>query len=274
MGDYQARFCERLRVKLPLPTRLPTVGSNILLTSSKSMKHRLFFLFSIIPVFSFGQTIEVLEKKSSDRETLVTKEFHYVLKDTNLSTLEKTGTLKGKVTNAKHESIVEVFNALWDTANELGSNSFQIEQVEFNSINSIIITISIYSLTEIQIDSIYSFYPLNMIYIIGDLNPKALEFKPKTIKVNGIKVQLPPSKYLSYQNKIGEEITVGIGGLMGAKMWIKGKNKRLPTYLSMNSFGVGPGNPGEIGMSFNTGRIYYVDMNFGQFLVEILENGR
>jgi hypothetical protein len=25
MGDYQARFCERLRVKLPLPTRPPTV---------------------------------------------------------------------------------------------------------------------------------------------------------------------------------------------------------------------------------------------------------
>ena len=24
MGDYQVRFCERLRVKLPLPTRLAT----------------------------------------------------------------------------------------------------------------------------------------------------------------------------------------------------------------------------------------------------------
>ncbi len=28
MGDYQARFCERLRVKLPLPTRPPTVMAN------------------------------------------------------------------------------------------------------------------------------------------------------------------------------------------------------------------------------------------------------
>jgi hypothetical protein len=27
MGDYQARFCERLRVKLPLPTRQPNVVS-------------------------------------------------------------------------------------------------------------------------------------------------------------------------------------------------------------------------------------------------------
>ena len=28
MGDYQARFCERLSVKLPLPTRHSVVGCN------------------------------------------------------------------------------------------------------------------------------------------------------------------------------------------------------------------------------------------------------
>jgi len=28
MGDYQVRFCERLRVKLPLPTRPTTVSTN------------------------------------------------------------------------------------------------------------------------------------------------------------------------------------------------------------------------------------------------------
>ena len=29
MGDYQARFCERLRVKLPLPTRPAVVVANV-----------------------------------------------------------------------------------------------------------------------------------------------------------------------------------------------------------------------------------------------------
>ena len=29
MGDYHVRFRERLGVKLPLPTRLQTVGKNI-----------------------------------------------------------------------------------------------------------------------------------------------------------------------------------------------------------------------------------------------------
>ena len=29
MGDYQARFCERLRVRLPLPTRCRAVGGKL-----------------------------------------------------------------------------------------------------------------------------------------------------------------------------------------------------------------------------------------------------
>ncbi len=34
MGDYQARFCERLRVKLPLPTRLLNRYRMILINTS------------------------------------------------------------------------------------------------------------------------------------------------------------------------------------------------------------------------------------------------
>ena len=36
MGDYQARFCERLRVKFPLPTRLLNVSAHNIL----SFKHK------------------------------------------------------------------------------------------------------------------------------------------------------------------------------------------------------------------------------------------
>ncbi len=32
MGDYHVRFCERLRVKLPLPTRCQTVTKHIKIT--------------------------------------------------------------------------------------------------------------------------------------------------------------------------------------------------------------------------------------------------
>ena len=42
MGDYQARFCERLRVKLPLPTR--RLGRYV---QQLKMKNKLFSLQKI-----------------------------------------------------------------------------------------------------------------------------------------------------------------------------------------------------------------------------------
>lgn len=43
-------------------------------------------------------------------------------------------------------------------------------------------------------------------------------------------------------------------------------------YLSVNGFGVGGSSPaGIMGISFSTGRINPVDINFGEFLVETLE---
>jgi hypothetical protein len=63
---------------------------------------------------------------------------------------------------------------------------------------------------------------------------------------------------------------VGIGGFLGAKVDIYGREERLPVYLSLNGFGIGPGSFNQISVSFNTGRIYPVEMNFGQFLINIL----
>jgi hypothetical protein len=78
-------------------------------------------------------------------------------------------------------------------------------------------------------------------------------------------------QYLSYQNSVGEEAIVSIGGILGAKVWIVGKEGRLPKHLSVNGFGIGPGSFNTVSVSFNTGRIYPVDLNFGQFLVKVLK---
>jgi len=55
MGDYQARFCERLRVKLPLPTRLPIVGlhSAYPVTASRTFTEIDYQNLSILSVRTF-----------------------------------------------------------------------------------------------------------------------------------------------------------------------------------------------------------------------------
>lgn len=47
MGDYHVRFCERLRVKFPLPTRLLTVMCHIKRPSINEDKSDIFNNFSI-----------------------------------------------------------------------------------------------------------------------------------------------------------------------------------------------------------------------------------
>ncbi|MCB0496695.1 MAG: hypothetical protein KDC79_11220 [Cyclobacteriaceae bacterium] len=236
------------------------------------MKKLLPSVFLFISCFSFGQTTEVLEESNNSIGLSETKEFHCVPQEVHLSDAYKRAVLKGTVTNNKKQTIVDIFNDFWKKSNEMGANAFHIDSVQYHSIVSIKFTITVYSLSETQIDSIYMLYPTNKIYILGDLNPEALKFKPITIKVNNIKTELPPTKYLSYQNKIDGETIISKGGLMGTKVWIRWKEDRLPLYLSVNGFGVGPGSSvGVMGISFNTGRINSVDMNFGEFLIETLE---
>jgi hypothetical protein len=83
-------------------------------------------------------------------------------------------------------------------------------------------------------------------------------------------------EYVSYQNKVGEEVNVSIGGVAGTKVWLVGKESRLPKHLSVSGFNVRPVSisPNQLGIGFSTGSIYSVDFDFGQFLVSVLEENR
>lgn len=177
----------------------------------------------ISSLFSFGQTVEVIEDTNSIVRLSKPEDFHCIPESIPLIESSKRGVLKAVVTKYKKQSIVDVFNGFWSKSNEMGANAFHIDSIDYKTITSIKYTITIYSLSEAQVDSIYALYPTNKVYILGDLNPEALKFKPMTIKVNNIKTELPPTKFLSYQNKVGGETIISKGGIAGSKVWIKGK---------------------------------------------------
>ena len=197
-------------------------------------------------------------------------EFHYIDKNLDLSDIRKIATLKGACNNSGKKTVVHLFNSLWETANKLGANSYQIEYFTNKSLDYLSVTVSIYILTEENLEYNFDIYPKNMVYVFGDLDKN--KQAGKTIKFNSTKMKLPPLEYVSYQNKVGEDAILSIGGFLGAKVWIRGKEGRLPKHLSLNGFGIGPGSyyNDQLSISFNTGRIYPVDLSFGQFLVEIL----
>ncbi|MDR0864051.1 MAG: hypothetical protein LBO74_03850 [Candidatus Symbiothrix sp.] len=109
-------------------------------------------------------------------------------------------------------------------------------------------------------------------YVFGDLTHSDTN-KGRNIKFNTEKITIYPLEYYSYQIPIDKEASVSIGGIFGTKYVLKGKEGRLPVYLSLGGFRAAPSvQMGGVGVSFSTGSIYPLDMNLGQFLVEILGN--
>lgn len=227
----------------------------------------ILILFSILTLSTgFGQSVQVI-KEYSVTEKHTVKTFEFIDSAFNLAGKEKIVTLQGVSTNTGKQTVAALFNSFWDNANKFGGNSFTVDSV-FNTNDTTVIILTVYYLSEDNIRENLGLYPKNMVYVIGDIDRKQTA---KKIKFNEKKVSLNPMEYLSYQNKVDGEAIVSIGGFLGAKVWITGKEGRLPRHLSVNGFGVGPGSFNTVSVSFNTGRIYPVELNFGQFLVSVLK---
>jgi hypothetical protein len=121
-------------------------------------------------------------------------------------------------------------------------------------------------------------YPCNKIYVFGDFILSTFKTKiPKKrkIKVNKEKIDVYPLSYYKYQSNIGENVNIHIGGFSGTGYSQRGEAGKTSVYLLLGSGTIKPivTPMGGAGVSFSNGNIYPLDMNFGQFMAEILENG-
>ena len=231
------------------------------------MKRILTLVLFFFCAFSYAQEVKVIEQNEDYIKKEITEKFEFIDDSFDLTNCKKIVVLEGHTINTEKNTLVSLFNYFWKTANDYGANAYKIDGVETVSDNTHV-KISTYHFDEEAFEENFSLYPKNKVYIFGDLDLK--KGKTKKISLNKQKVELSPLEYISYQNDVGKYATVSIGGLLGAKVDFYGKEERLPVYVSLNGFRIGPGNNHEISLSFNTGRIYPVDKNFGQFLINIL----
>lgn len=233
------------------------------------LSKRILVILTFFSTFTFGQIIEILDTNVFSNKALYPDAFDFVIPQYEIPTNAYVGTLRGRVTSSGASNLGNLFNSFWHTANKLGANTFKVDTV-FNLEDTTVIDVSVYNLLDYEFDKMMQLYPTNMVYVIGAIDNTQ---KPKKVKFNSTKILLKPMKYIAYQNEINKEATVSIGGFLGEKLWIKGRKNRLPEFLSLSGFGVGlgTGNFNSVGINFNTGRIYPMDLNFGQFLIHVLD---
>jgi len=230
----------------------------------------LLILFTFLTVISYGQDVSIIHENENPNKAENPNGFDYIESNYKIEDDRYIATLKGVVTNSGQSILSNLFNSFWKTANEIGGNSFRFEKIK-KSYGFVLIEISVYNLTDFHYKEMVKLYPTNMVYVIGDLD---ISKTPKKIKFNNEKKELAPMEFIEYQNQIGGKASVGIGGFLGTKISIKGKKGDLPIHLSLGGFNVGPNRFGEVGLSFSTGKIHPVDLNFGQFLISILSEGK
>jgi len=231
------------------------------------MKKVLILVLTFFCAFSYAQEVQVVEQNENYIKKETSGKFEFIDDDFDLTNYEKIVVLKGYTINSGKNTLVSLFNYFWKTSNDYGANAYKIDRIETIS-DTTHVQVSSYHFDEIVFENNFRLYPKNKVYVFGDLDVR--KGNVKRIRLNKQKVELLPFEYISYQNEVGQYATVGIGGFLGAKVDLYGKEERLPVYLSLNGFGIGPGNYNEVSLSFNTGRIYPVEINFGQFLINIL----
>lgn len=240
------------------------------------MKYLFIFLITLLNILQcYSQNIEILDKTSNTISHISDEEmrgFFVIHKKINEADLTYIATLKVKGNEIKTSRLDILFKKLQEKAIKLSANSFKhINSKVHPSIpDSNYIIVKIFQVERNILANSLQFFPENKIYIFGNLNLSAK--KARKIKVNDRKLFAEPLKYIAYQNKVGLETTISVGGITGMKIWVKGKEKREPVFYSFSSFGIGAGtpNPNVIGGGINTGRIYRVDFNFGNLLLDIL----
>lgn len=224
-------------------------------------------LLFFISITTLGQKIRIVKEENFPSVAINPEIFRHIENDYDLNEAAYIATFNCNVTNSGKSTLVNVFNLFWKKANQLGANAFQIDTI--NSIQgTLFIELSVYNLNDYSYNKMLKLIPVNMIYVIGGIDNKR---SSRNIKFNNKKLLLDPMSFIAFQNNVDEEATLSIGGFMGAKLWVKGKENRLPKHLSLSGFGIGPGHYNNVGVNFNTGRIYDVEFNFGQFLVHVLK---
>jgi len=238
-------------------------------------KNLLFICICLIGKFTLiGQNVIIIEQNKAFSSSEKQKEFYYIEKDFPLTNDRWIATLEGFCTNTKKSNLENLFYDFWKTANDKGANAFFVENFS-NATDTIFVTVSIFNLTEEELDDNYKLYSCNNIYVFGDLiasNFKTSIPKNRTIKINKGKIKIYPLSYYEYQSDIGEKVTISVGGFLGSGYIRTGEAGKESIYLSIGGGSLRPGiSPtGAAGVSFSTGSISPFDMNFGQFLVEIL----
>ena len=119
-------------------------------------KKLLFICVCLISISQLhGQSVTVIERNEAFEVSEKPKEFFYIEKEFPLPDDRRLATFEGLCANNQKSNLETLFYDFQKTANEMGANAFFIENFS-SSTDTIFVTVSIYHLTEKELDATMS----------------------------------------------------------------------------------------------------------------------
>ena len=216
-----------------------------------------------------AQTIEILKQekiatKSNDED------FSFIEPITDINLFTYVGTIRA--TGLDRLAKIEVlFFKLKEAAHELGANCFKLNDFAQSDIpRQSMLTLDVYQANDSIVNLNFENHERNVVYIFGDERKTSDKY---TFKIDNVKREIKAGTYFRYENKVGQEVKINKGGLTGMTLWVKWKENKPSSFLTLTGLGLGGGQVpyGTVGVAFNTGRINRVEGNLGHLLTQVME---
>lgn len=226
----------------------------------------------LIAKFNFAQTVEIVSKTNLKLKPIeAASPSVFIHPKTDTTSLQFVAAYKA----TGKDSITtpgDLFLLIKKEARMLGANFFKLKSFIYDSVNRPCIYIDAYFGSKAMITTDNSNYETNTVFIFC---PEKISNDTFSLKINNKTKAFNVETYLKFTLKEGEELQISKGGFTGAKVRLKYKKDKPPIYLMVMGFGLGRGPlppPGTIiGAAFNTGEIRELNDDYGQFLVQILQ---
>lgn len=173
----------------------------------------------------------------------------------------------------KQNAISTLFFSISKNAKKLGGNCFKLNAYEIDkSTKQIVLTLDIFFAEDAILNMNFNKHVKNRIFVFG--GEIASRNEMTRCKINDQEITILSGHYFEQVVEEGKQIKINKGGATGMTMWITCKQEEPASFLSLNGFNFGGGGVppmGNLGTSFNTGRINPIDGNLGYLLIQILE---
>jgi len=221
--------------------------------------------------FGFAQEVTMIRKGRLLPKVKQNERFYFLHKNIDTTSLIFVGAFEA-TGFGKESTVVSLYEAIKVTAKKSGANSFQLVSITSgDGQDPGKLVVNAYSSDDATLARSENLKRKNVIYLFS--GEKKLDKKVTAFKINNEPEELESGKYVQLDLVEDEKIKISKGGITGMSVTLTGSEDKPATYLSLTGYGVGPGvaQPGTVGISINTGRIYPIESSLGELLTLAFE---